>query len=57
MKNKYNLVHFANKKYTDYAPLTITPKEDSMLRVFMILKPLDKKINIKEQEIKPFERK
>jgi len=57
MKNKYNLVHFANKKYTDYAPLTITPKEDSMLRVFMILKPLDKKINIKEQKIKSFERK
>jgi hypothetical protein len=34
--NKYNLIHFSGKKYTDSAPLTITPKEDSMLRVFMV---------------------
>ncbi len=57
MNNKYNLVHFATKKYTDNAPLEITPKPDSMLRVFMIMKKLDKKINIKEQKLKKFERK
>lgn len=57
MKNKYNLVHFAEKQYTDYAPLTITPKQDSMLRVFMVLKPLEEKIKIEEQKLKHFERK
>ena len=57
MKNsKYNLIHFADKQYTDDAPLTINPKPDSVLRVFMVYKPLDEKIKIEEQEIKPFER-
>lgn len=55
--NKYNLIHFADKQYTDTAPLVVTPKPDSMLRVFMVFKPLDKEINIKSQEIKPFERR
>lgn len=54
--NKYNLIHFADKQYTDTAPLTITPTPDSMLRVFMVFKPLDNAIDIKSQEIKSFNR-
>lgn len=54
--NKYNLIHFADKQYTDTAPLTITPTPDSILRVFMVFKPLDKEIGIKPQEIKSFNR-
>ncbi len=54
--NTYNLIHFAGKKYTDTAPLTITPEPDSMLRVFMVFKPLDEPIEIKPQEITPFKR-
>lgn len=54
--NKYNLIHFAEKEYTDNAPLEITPKPDSILRVFMVYKPLDEYLNIKPQEIKGFER-
>jgi len=56
MKNKYSLVHFAAKQYLDTAPLTISPKPDSLLRVFMVVKALDKKIKIKKQIIKPFKR-
>ncbi len=52
--NKYNIIHFADKQYTDTAPLAITPKPDSMLRVFMVFKPLNNKIEIKPQEIKQF---
>jgi len=55
--NKYNLIHFAGKEYTDNAKLDITPKPDSMLRVFMAFKPLDKKIEVKAQKINPFIRK
>ena len=55
--NKYNLIHFADKQYTDTAPLTITPTPDSLLRVFMVYKPLDERIEIKPQDLKPFERK
>lgn len=54
--NKYNLVHFADKEYTDTAPLSITPKPDSILRVFMVFKPLDKEIEVIPQEIKSFDR-
>lgn len=55
--NKYNLIHFADKQYTEIAPLIITPKPDSILRVFMVFKPLSEEIAIKPQEIKTFERK
>ncbi len=55
--NVYNLIHFAHEKYTDSAPLTITPKPDSMLRVFMVFKPLEKPVEIKEQKLEHFERK
>jgi hypothetical protein len=55
--NKYNLIHFAGKEYTDNAKLTITPAPDSMLRVFMVFKPLDKFQQISPQQLDTFERK
>lgn len=55
--NKYNLIHFADKQYTDIAPLDITPKPDSILRVFMVYKPLQEYIEIEKQEIEEFNRK
>lgn len=55
--NKYNLIHFAGKEYADTAPLEITPKPDSMLRVFMVFKPLQEKIDIPEQKFEKFKRK
>jgi hypothetical protein len=55
--NQYNLVTFAGKEYTDNAKLEIAPQPDSILRVFMVFKPLTEKITIKAPEIKPFIRK
>ena len=55
--NAYNLIHFAEEEYTDIATLTITPKPDSMLRVFMVYKPLEEPVQIQEQDLKSFERK
>lgn len=56
-KNKYNLIHFATKsEYADHARLEISPQPDSMLRVFMVFKPLDSKIDVKSQSIETFKR-
>jgi hypothetical protein len=56
-ENKYNLIHFATQQYTDTAPLTITPKPDTLLRVFMVVKPLTENIKIKEQILEKTQRK
>ena len=55
--NPYNLITFQKEAYTDNAVLNITPKPDSMLRVFMAWKPLQEKIDIPEPQIETFERK
>lgn len=54
--NKYNLITFQGEEYTEHAKLKISPEPDSILRVFMVYKPLDKAIDIPEQELEPFER-
>lgn len=55
--NKYNLITFQTAEYEKIAPLDITPKPDSMLRVFMAFKPLNDKISVEKPVIKPFVRK
>lgn len=55
--NTYNLIHFSWKQYTDLAPLETTPNYDSILRVFMVIKPLEKPIKIEPQVFKKFDRK
>lgn len=54
--NPYNLIHFADETYTKTAPLTIIPKEDSLLRVFMVYKALQKPIEVQAQTFNAFER-
>ncbi len=56
-ENKYNLITFQTEAYTDVAKLHITPEPDSILRVFMAYKELEKPIEIEEPAIAPFERK
>lgn len=55
-ENPYNLFTFQTDAYTDSAKLHITPKPDSILRVFMAFKPLLKPVEIEEPSIAPFER-
>ena len=56
-KNAYNLISFQGKEYTDSCQLDINPKPDSVLRVFMAYKSVDRYFEIEEQEFEPFERK
>lgn len=56
-KNNYNLIHFSENEYEKEVDLDISPKPDSVLRVFMVFKGLDKPIdNIIPQDIKSFNR-
>ena len=54
--NKYNLITFQGSAYTDNFKLYVTPEPDSALRVFMAYKPLEEKIDIKEQKLEQFNR-
>lgn len=54
--NPYNLITFQGESYTDSAKLSIFPEPDSMLRVFMVYKPLDHWFDIEEQKLQAFER-
>lgn len=57
VQNPYNLVHFASdSEYAKKITLDVTPKPDSILRVFMVYKPLKKPIEIIPQEFVSFKR-
>jgi hypothetical protein len=55
--NEYNLIHFTGEEYTDTALLTINPEPDSMLRVFMVYRPLNETVQVLPQKIDTFQRK
>lgn len=54
--NRYNLITFQTDEYTDAAKLDISPAPDSLLRVFMVYRPLDEFAEVEEQELSTFER-
>ncbi len=56
-ENKYNLISFQEKSYTDVSTLGISPKPDSLLRIMMAFKSLERPVNIPEQKLDTFERK
>ena len=56
-QNPYNFIQFVGEEYENSAPLFISPKPDSILRVFMAFKALDHYEQVTPQIIKPFERK
>lgn len=49
-ENEYNYVRFATaQEINSYMPLRIEPSPDTTIRVLMLAKPLDQKIDLKEQ--------
>jgi hypothetical protein len=56
-KNEYNLVTFQTDRYTETAKLDVSPKPDSVIRVFMAFKAVDGLVEVAEPEIQPVERK
>ena len=55
-ENTYNLITFQDEVYKNVAKLEITPKPDSVLRVFMVYKPLEEKNEIEEPVLESFDR-
>ena len=49
--NKYNIISFQTKAYTDHAKLNISPNPDTMIRVFMTYKASDIWKEMKEEKI------
>ncbi len=57
-KNKYNLIRFrTTEEVNEYMPLEISENPDTLIRVIMDFKALDKKITVKEQKLEKVERK
>ena len=55
--NRYNLITFQGDAYTNSAKLDITPKPDSLLRIFMVYVPIEEAVDIEPQQLETFERK
>lgn len=56
-KNPYNLIHFSTDEYEKNAVLEITPKPETLIRIFMVYQPLNNPISIPEQQLTPAKRK
>ena len=52
----YNLISFQTDAYTDSAALTIDPEPDTLIRVFMAWKGLEKPVDVPEQSLNTVER-
>lgn len=50
--NPYNLIAFQGEAYTEGAQLSIEPAPETLLRVFMAWKPLQKAVDIPAQELR-----
>ncbi len=55
-ENAYNLISFQGEFYTDAAKLNVTPAPDSVLRVYMVAKPLSEPVEVEAQSFEPFVR-
>ena len=50
-KNPFNLIHFSGEAYAELAELNVTPLPETVIRVMMIYKPLQTKIDFPVQDI------
>lgn len=55
--NAYNFIHFAQDIYTDKAKLEISPKPETLIRVFMLFEPLKSVKEVNPQELPSVKRK
>ncbi len=56
-QNPYNLIHFSSSEYCQNAPLEISPAPETLIRVFMVYKPLKEAIDIPTQQLTKASRK
>lgn len=51
--NPYNLIHFSSDDYEALAQLKINPRPETLIRVMMVFKPLNEKIEFPVQDLSP----
>ena len=56
-KNTFNVVYFPSEEYSQHARLQITPAPDTLIRVFMVFKPVAKTVDIRPPALKPITRR
>ena len=49
--NAYNLISFPVEEYSEAVKLTVEPEPDTVIRVYMVYKPLEEPVEIAPQEI------
>ena len=49
--NPYNLISFPVEEYSEAVKLTVEPEPDTVIRVYMVYKPLEEPVEIAPQEI------
>ena len=57
LSNKLSLCTFQTQKFFDHIPMTVTPKPETIIRIFLSIKKIDHPIEIKEQKLEKHERK
>ena len=57
MKNKLSLCQFQTEKFFNDYQLNVTPKPNTMIRIFLFIKKIDSVLDIKEQKLESNERK
>jgi hypothetical protein len=55
--NAFNAIYFPSEEYSRHARLEITPAPDTLIRVFMVFKPIAKPVDIRPPALKPVVRR
>ena len=57
LTNKLSLCTFQSKTFFDHIPMEVSPKPDTLIRIFLSIKKIDAPMEIKEQKLEHNERK
>ena len=57
LKNKLSLCSFQSKEFFEHIPMNVSPKPDTLIRIFLTIKKIDAPIEVKEQKLERHERK
>ena len=57
LNNKLSICTFQTEKFFEHIKLTVNPKPDTLIRIFLTIKKIDSPIEIKEQKLEHNERK
>ena len=55
--DKLSICTFQSQEFFDHIPLNVSPKPDTLIRIFLTIKKIDSPIEIKEQKLQHHERK